>query len=139
MSESPDAVLRAWFEGLWNQSREDTIDRLFAPGARVHGLGATPIVGPDEFRAFYRTFRQAFPDLRVEIARSVTEGDMAVVHCHVTGTHTGPGFGPPSGGRVDFWGQCTGRIQNGQIVEGWNTFDFLTCYQQMGLLPQLAV
>jgi hypothetical protein len=25
----------------------------------------------------------------------------------------------------------------GAIVEGWNSFDFLTLYQQIGMLPQL--
>jgi hypothetical protein len=29
------------------------------------------------------------------------------------------------------------RIGNDQIVEGWNCFDFLTLYQQIGVLPQL--
>ena len=139
MPESPDTVMRAWFDELWNQGRSDTIDRLFAADGRAHGLGVTPIVGRAQFHSFYQGFRQAFPDIQVEVARSVTEGDMVSVHCHVTGTHTGPGFGAPSGGRVDFWGHCMARVQNGQLVEGWNTFDFLTCYQQMGLLPQLVV
>ena len=29
------------------------------------------------------------------------------------------------------------RVENGRIVEGWNSFDFLGLYQQIGLLPQL--
>jgi hypothetical protein len=28
------------------------------------------------------------------------------------------------------------RVKNGQLVEGWNNYDFMTCYQQMGVLPQ---
>lgn len=137
MTDSPDTVLRSWFEELWNQGREDTIDRLLAQNGRAHGLGPEPIVGPAAFHPFYRQLRQAFPDLRVEVLRSVAQGDMASVCCHATGTHSGPGFGPATGRRVDFTGQCTARIQNGQIVEGWNNFDFMSCYQQIGLLPQL--
>jgi len=30
MAVSPDAVVRAWFDEVWNQGREETIDRLFA-------------------------------------------------------------------------------------------------------------
>jgi len=32
------------------------------------------------------------------------------------------------------------RVQNGKLVEGWNSFDFLTMYQQIGMiqLPQPA-
>lgn len=136
MTLSPDTVMRAWFEELWNQGRADTIDRLFALEGRAHGLGA-PIVGREQFHTFYQGFRQAFPDIHVDVVRSVTEGDMVSVHCHVTGTHIGPGFGPASDRPVDFWGHCMARVQNGQLVEGWNTFDFLTCYQQIGLVPQM--
>jgi len=139
MSESPDTVMRAWFEGLWNQADAGTIDRILSADGRAHGLGPTPIVGRADFHAFYQGFRQTFPDIHVEVVRSVTQGDMVSVHCHVTATHSGPGLGAPSGRRVDFWGHCMARVQNGQLVEGWNTFDFLTCYQQIGLLPQQVV
>jgi len=40
---------------------------------------------------------------------------------------------------MEFWGMCIARVRNGQIVEGWNSFDFLALYQQLGLLPQLPV
>ena len=30
------------------------------------------------------------------------------------------------------------RVENGQIAEGWNCFDFLSLYQQLGLLPALS-
>jgi hypothetical protein len=32
---------------------------------------------------------------------------------------------------------CIARVAGGQIVEAWNSFDFLGFYQQLGLLPQL--
>lgn len=30
------------------------------------------------------------------------------------------------------------RIRDGLIVEAWNAFDFLTLYQQIGMLPALG-
>jgi len=30
MSATPDSVIRTWFEEVWNQGKESTIDRLFA-------------------------------------------------------------------------------------------------------------
>jgi hypothetical protein len=30
------------------------------------------------------------------------------------------------------------RVQNGKIVEGWNCFDFMSLYQQVGLLPAVG-
>ena len=52
------------------------------------------------------------------------------------GSHCGPGMGTPSNANVDFWGMTMGRVRNGQLVEGWNSYDFMTCFQQMGVLPQ---
>jgi hypothetical protein len=30
-------------------------------------------------------------------------------------------------------------VRDGRIVEAWNNFDFITSYQQIGMLPQLPV
>ena len=45
------------------------------------------------------------------------------------------GSGTQPVGYVDDDGrpQTMGRIVNGLIVESWNTFDFLTMYQQIGV------
>lgn len=139
MAASPEVVLRAWFEELWNQGKEETVDRLFAADAVAHGLGGGDVVGPAGFKAFYRTFRTAFPDFHIEVLHTVTEGDMVAACCHVTGVHRGPGMGAPSNAPVDFWGMTMARVRDGQMVEGWNTYDFMTCFQQMGLLPQVAL
>ena len=42
-----------------------------------------------------------------------------------------------TGKPVEFWGMCILRIRDGQIVEAWNTFDFLNFYQQLGMVPQI--
>ncbi len=140
MASTPDAIMRTWFEEVWNQGKEETIDRLFAPNGVVHGLGpgGAPIRGPQAFRPFYHQFHKAFPDIRVNVVRTVTEGEFVAVHCHVTGTHLGDDLGAPaSRNKVDFWGVCIARVSGGLVVEAWNSFDFLTCYQQAGMLPQL--
>ena len=140
MAVSPESVMRTWFDELWNQGREDTIDRLFAADGLAHGLpGGGVIRGPAEFKPFFRNFRAAFPDIRIEVVRTVTQGDTVAGHCRVTGTHTGDTIGKPTGKATEFWGMVIVRVRDGQIVEGWNNFDFLSLYQQMGLLPQLQV
>ena len=139
MTASPDSLIRTWFEEVWNQGSEDTIDRLLASDAVAHGLPGADLKGPADFKPFFRNFRAAFPDIRIEVARTVTEGDMVVAHCRVTGTHKGHTMGKATGNQMEFWGMCIARVRNGQIVEGWNSFDFLALYQQLGLLPQLPV
>jgi predicted ester cyclase len=132
-SASPDAVMRQWFQEVWNERREDAIDRLMAPDAKVHGLAGAAIDGPEGFKPFHRAMCGAFGDFRVEIAQTVVEGDRVAALCHVIGRHAGDALGGSATGRaVDFWGTTFGRVRDGRIVEGWNTFDFLTMYQQIG-------
>jgi predicted ester cyclase len=140
MPPTPDAVLRQWFQEVWNEQNESAIDRLMAPDAVAHGLGPEPVRGPEAFKAFWHAFRGALSDLRIDVVHTATDGDMVVAHCHVTGRHTGPTLGGKATGReVDFWGFTRGRVVDGQIVEGWNTFDFLAFYQQLGWVQNPVV
>ena len=138
MDLKPEAVMRNWFEDLWNRGREDTIDRLLALEAIAHGLPGGPLRGPDNFRPVFHMFRGAFPDLRISVERTVTEGDYVAAFCRVTGTHTGGTLGvAPTGRKVDFNGVTIARVADGQIHEGWNCFDFLTMYLQLGVIPEI--
>ena len=130
---SPDSVVRAWFHEVWDEGREEAIDRLMAPDALVHGLGAEPIRGPEGFKPYFRTMRAALGDLEVRVERTVVQGEMVAAHCHVIARHVGDTLGGPATGRpVEFWGITIARVVNGKLVEGWNAFDFLAMYQQLG-------
>ncbi|MDR3418253.1 MAG: ester cyclase [Nevskia sp.] len=124
-----------WFDEVWNKGNADAIDRLFAPDAIAHGLTnptGGPVRGPASFKPFHRSFCRAFPDIHVEVADAVTEGDMIAARCRVKGTHLGDGLGvPPSGRHVDFTGMAFMRVRNGRIVEAWNNFDFETMRAQI--------
>jgi len=130
---TPDQVARRWFREVWDEGREEAIDQLMAPDGVAHGLGPAPIKGPEEFKSIFRMFREALGDLKIVIDRTVVEGNMVAVHCHVIARHVGNALGgPPTWRPVDFWGMTIARVEGDQIVEGWNTYDFLTMYQQMG-------
>ena len=130
---TPDAVIRAWFKEVWDEGNLDAVDRLMAPDAIAHGLGPDGIRGPEAFKPYVRTMRQALGDLEIEVAQTLTEVDRVAAYCHVVARHAGELFGvQPSNRPVDFWGVTIARIRDGRIVEGWNCFDFLRMYQQMG-------
>jgi predicted ester cyclase len=49
-------------------------------------------------------------------------------------THTGPGLTTsPTNKAANITGICIARIEDGKIAEGWNNFDFLSMYQQLGM------
>jgi steroid delta-isomerase-like uncharacterized protein len=140
MSLKPDAIARRWFTEVWNERSEEAIDRLLDREAVAHGLAGEPIRGPEAFKLLFRTFNAALGDIHVDVVRTVVEGDVCVAHCRVTGKHVGDAFGgPPSGKPVDFWGMTMFRVRDGQLVEAWNCFDFLTMYQQIGWVKQPPV
>jgi steroid delta-isomerase-like uncharacterized protein len=136
---NPSAVVRRWFEEVWNEGKESTIDELYSSQAVAHGLPGSALKGPAGFKPFFAQFRAAFPDIHVEVTQCVCEGEMCVVHCVVTGTHTGAGLGAPTHRPVRFTGMTMARVAGGQIQEGWNEFDFLRMYQQLGIEPPALV
>jgi predicted ester cyclase len=136
MSAAPEAVMREWFEQVWNQRRAEAIDRLMSAEARVHGLSGEPIIGASGFKPFHKTFCESFPEFKIDVVESIVDGDRVAVVCHVTGRHGGDALGGKATGKtVDFWGMTMGRVKNGQLIEGWNSYDFLTMYQQIGWVP----
>jgi len=140
MAQETDNLLRRWFEEVWNQGRIEAIDELAAPDVVAHGLTdsrGVQVTGREVFKEFWRGFRDAFPDVRITVEDDLMAGEKMMVRCSVTGTHHGPGLGvAPTGKRIEFTGMCMARAKDGQIVEAWNSFDFLSFYQQFGLLPE---
>ena len=139
---TPDAVIRAWFKEVWDEGNEDAIDRLLAPDAVAHGLGADSLRGPEAFKSFVRMMRGALGDLAIEVTQTLTDGDRVAAHCRVVARHAGDLFGAAATQRpVDFSGITIVRVKDDRIVEGWNSFDFLRMYQQMGWVkdPPLPV
>ena len=133
MSTENKALVRRWFEEVWNKGRVDAIEQMLAGDAVVHGLGED-LYGPGGFRPFHTAYRSAFPDISLRLDHIVAEGDMVAACWSGTGTHRGDGLGFPATGReVQFNGMTFVRVRNGRLLEGWNNFD------QLGMLTQLGM
>jgi steroid delta-isomerase-like uncharacterized protein len=132
------ALIRRWFEEVWNQGREEAIEELRAPDSVGIGLGETQVAvhGAIGFKVFYHNLRSSLPDLRVTVEHLLAEGDMVAARIQVEGTHMGPGLGvPPTGQIVRFSGMLIARIASGKIAESWNNLDQLGLLRQVGALP----
>lgn len=137
MSEQNKALIRRWFEEVWNQGRSDVIDELLAEDAVIHGLvdgAGKPVNSLQGFHDFHGQFRGAFPDVVVSVDDTIAEGDTVVARCSVRGRHTGDHLGfMATNAPVQFDGVAITRIANGKIVEAWNHFDFATMNRQLGI------
>jgi steroid delta-isomerase-like uncharacterized protein len=84
-------------------------------------------------------WRQAFPDLRMNVDLILAENDLVSVRWTATGTNTGTGNGLPATGKaVKITGQATFRFKDGKIAEEWASGDTLGIMRQLGLLSRTA-
>ena len=138
MSEENKALIRRWFEEVWNKGNEAAIDEMFAQHGIAHGLAEEPekaMRGPQDYKPFYRKFRSAFPEIEVVVEDAVAEGDKVAARCTVRGKHQSDSLGFAATGKsTDFTGITIVRIERGQIVEAWNNFDFMRMFKQLGAL-----
>ncbi len=82
--------------------------------------------------------RAAFGDLSVtvDVGNVPVEGNQAVAHSLLTGTHTGEFLGVAPTGKTVTWSHTDFvRFAGGKVVERWVSADTLTLFQQIGLLP----
>jgi predicted SnoaL-like aldol condensation-catalyzing enzyme len=122
-----------WFDRLWAQGFEETIDEMMAPDIIVHGLAPEPMTGRAAFHEFYGNFRNSFPSVAVTIEETVEVGDTVAFRA-VAKVSTADGKGP-----IEFQGSGFLRIANGHFVEGWNYWDFLSMMTQLGAVPADAM
>jgi len=120
-TRTPREVGELWFGPMWS-GRDGTLMReLMAPGALAHLEGGVETVGPEGFEKFQQEFVQAVPDVQLKIVNLLADGDDVCVHWKASGTHTGSGMGmDPTGAKLEFQGVAWLRVENGQIVEGWD-------------------
>ena len=136
MSEENKAILRRWFEEVWNEGRGEAIDELFDEDGVAHGLagdGGGELRGPAGYKPFFRRFRDAFPDIEIVVEDIIAEGDRVAARCTVRGRHQSDSLGFAATNQpVEFDGICIVRIRDGKIVEAWNNFDFMAMFVQIG-------
>lgn len=137
MLETNKKLIIRWFEEVWNSGRGEAIDEMLAKDAIVHGLSndtGEPLRGSDAFRVFHQNFYNAFPDIVVTVDDTIAEGDLVVARCTVRGQHTGDSLGVAASNKpIMITGIAIVRVTDGKIVEAWNSFDFLTLNQQIGV------
>ena len=62
------AVVRRWFEVVWNEGREDLMEELAVPDVILHGVGGPNQImqGIEAFTQVVLAWRGAVPDVRRE-------------------------------------------------------------------------
>ena len=94
----PKAAVRSIVERGWNRGEVDTFSRTLADTVDFHYAGSAREMSRDQMSAIVLRWREAFPDLRMELEEMISEGDLVAARLTLSGTHEGPwGGGPPPG------------------------------------------
>jgi steroid delta-isomerase-like uncharacterized protein len=139
MSEENKALVRRYFEEIWDEGNLELIDELFTTNFVRHGPTATEgeVRGLEDFKGLVSMYRSAFPDLRVPIEDLIAEGERVVSRWTARGTHQGELMGmAPSGNQASVTGIIVDRIEGGKIEEEWVDYDTLRLMQQIGGVSQ---
>lgn len=135
------AVVRRFYDELWNGRDPSVADEIFAAGCVTHQLRSGAEAqgvrrGPAEVKRHVAEWLEGFPDLRFEVEELVCEGDLVASRARMRGTHAGAWLGvAPTGRRVEIRMAVTHRVASGKVVEDWVLVEALGFFQQLGLAP----
>jgi steroid delta-isomerase-like uncharacterized protein len=132
--EENTALVRSFYERVWNRGEVEAAADVFAPDYVRHDLRPGPAEPGQAGQArIAAEFRAAFPDLRMRVDLILAEGDLVAARWTTEGTNTGPWAGrAPTGRHARFSGVNIFRISDGRVVELWNHRDDLGLMQQLG-------
>lgn len=114
------------------------IDELVANEFSMSVAGEPePILGQDGLKNYIQTYRNAFPDLHLEIEDIVADENRVCARWTVTGTHESDLAGiEPTGTHVTVEGMEFDRLEDGKFIEVQELFDSLSLFQQLGIFPE---
>jgi steroid delta-isomerase-like uncharacterized protein len=137
MSEQNKAAARRVYDAF-NSGEVDSLDDIVAADVVDHDpQNPRAAEGRDGLKQQIAMYREAFPDLHLEVEDQIAEGEMVVSRWTATGTHQGdlPGI-PASGKSTTVTGIGIDRFEDGMVVEVWGNWDTLGMLQQIGAVPE---
>jgi steroid delta-isomerase-like uncharacterized protein len=138
-AEQKKERVRQYYEEVWCAGKMGIVDELFAAGYE-NCDPATPggaIKGRDAFKSFALSYREAFPDLRLDIIEQWCDGDTVVSRWHASGTHRGALMGIPATGRSakGLEGVTISTFAGDRIVQDRAVWDLHGLLRSLGVVP----
>ncbi len=129
---------RRYYRRLWNERDFSVIPDWISPDFVGHYTSRPePVRGVEGFRSVVDELLTGFPDLRMEIEDTISEGDKVVSRVAAVGTHRGVFNGwAPTGLTVTSTFVGIERYVDGLCVEEWVYSDDVGAARQMRALPE---
>jgi predicted SnoaL-like aldol condensation-catalyzing enzyme len=124
------AVAKRVFDEIFNESRFQTANEIYAQDFVNHGLHRNADLAEDQ--AAVRWEKQVAPDLKITADLMVAVGDLVTVVWTARGTNSvASGWVPATGVKIEERGITVWRIVDGRIREEWTSFDSLRIVREI--------
>ena len=132
-------IVRKACQVVWTEGQIDRVPDFYSENFKADYAFTDWGMGIEDVKALAASVRVGLPDYREEIKLLIDGGDYIVVELLIEGPHTGPMTGiEPTGKSVAFRDVTTLRLRGGKIVEQCRLSDYLTMFQQLGVLPEVV-
>ena len=121
--------IEIWLNAVWGDGRLDLIEPLFTQRAQAAGIMDGLNLGPKEFLEFVPAFRAHLHKMTISILRSFESEDWVWTLLKIDG------IGVANCAPVSATGQLAMRFEGDQVAEAYNSFDAISIFEQLGLLP----
>lgn len=119
-----------------NPDDVDVIDETVQTSIVCHGFPGDPITDHGSYKAFFRTFRRAFSDMKWTLHALVADEAFVSARWEIEATHAGLFAGvEPDGRRVTFDGMVLYRMEGGLIAETWLHLNEIVLLREIGAIP----
>ena len=122
-------VMEKWFDRVWRKEDASTIYKMFPGTRKATGLGKRDIIGPDEFAVFQKALLQHLSKVTITVDKSMEKGNWIFALCTMKARKKG------TKEKITMHGSCYAQIKNGRINVAYNNWDFISLFEQLGLLP----
>lgn len=128
-----ERIGQAW-ERAWNHGDVDALDDVLAPDYLRSSLVDLRTLDRDGMKSLILTVREAFPDLKTTISKSITAEESIAILWSSVGTHLGKYCDvPPTGKSIVTAGASFFRARRGLIIEEIETWDSRVILSTLGI------
>lgn len=131
-------LIRTFIDEAFNKGNLSILEEVihpeyqyWSPDSQLKGIG--------QLSEFIQAFRNAFPDLNLQIDDFFSSNDRTCTAFTLKGTHEQDFMGIPATKKsVEVQGMVISRIKDNKILEDREILDNLTFFQQLGVVPEMS-
>lgn len=133
--EANEAVVRRFYDELWNHWNLGVADEIVSEALRFRGSRGAEVTGRQAFKRYVEATRAAFPDWHNRVDEMLAVADRVVTRMTWSGTRRGRlADVEPTGARVEYPGAAFFRLAGGMIEEAWIVGDTQLLWRTLGRL-----